>query len=284
MTITQTDESESSAKRAKRSEIKLGRAEVMRRLREMRRPITLFGESDEERYHRLKELQLQAHDKQTSSSGTGNLIHDVLQQEVAAEILKAAEETMEKERTGGAGGGDDKKSNGRRNKYANDRDMDDFESEAAYVLYFLKRMLYMWQHDLDSRPDAIKRSNKGKLETTKHKTIRHNIRPLFKSLKSGKADKDIVRHLRNIADCCRQREYVKANEAYYLMSIGNAAWPIGVTMVGIHERSGREKIFAANVTPHMLNNNETRKYIQAVKRLMSYCQEQYPNVPSKNAG
>ena len=31
------------------------------------------------------------------------------------------------------------------------------------------------------------------------------------------------------------------------MAVGNAPWPIGVTMVGIHERSAREKIFSNQV-------------------------------------
>lgn len=31
------------------------------------------------------------------------------------------------------------------------------------------------------------------------------------------------------------------------MAIGNAPWPIGVTMVGIHARTGREKIFSQNI-------------------------------------
>ncbi|EUR72472.1 hypothetical protein PFBG_02563 [Plasmodium falciparum 7G8] len=30
-----------------------------------------------------------------------------------------------------------------------------------------------------------------------------------------------------------------------LLAIGNAAWPMGVTMVGIHERAGRSKIYAS---------------------------------------
>ncbi len=30
------------------------------------------------------------------------------------------------------------------------------------------------------------------------------------------------------------RSYQKANDAYLRLSIGNAAWPIGVTFVGIH--------------------------------------------------
>jgi len=57
-----------------------------------------------------------------------------------------------------------------------------------------------------------------------------------------------------------------------MLAIGNAAWPIGVTMVGIHERSGREKIFSQHVA-HVLNDETTRKYIQAIKRLMTYAQE-----------
>ena len=60
---------------------------------------------------------------------------------------------------------------------------------------------------------------------------------------------------------------IQANDAYLEMAIGNAPWPIGVTMVGIHARTGREKIFARNVA-HVLNDETQRKYIQ-VKSLLS---------------
>ncbi|ETW46133.1 pre-mRNA-splicing factor 18 [Plasmodium falciparum MaliPS096_E11] len=50
-----------------------------------------------------------------------------------------------------------------------------------------------------------------------------------------------------------------------LLAIGNAAWPMGVTMVGIHERAGRSKIYASEVA-HILNDETTRKYIQMIKR------------------
>lgn len=63
------------------------------------------------------------------------------------------------------------------------------------------------------------------------------------------------------------REYLRANDAYLRLSIGNAPWPIGVTMVGIHERAGREKIFSNNVG-HVLNDETSRKYIQSLKRLV----------------
>ena len=63
------------------------------------------------------------------------------------------------------------------------------------------------------------------------------------------------------------------------MAIGNAPWPIGVTMVGIHERTGREKIFSKHVA-HVLNDETQRKYIQALKRLMTKCQQFFPTDPS----
>ena len=55
----------------------------------------------------------------------------------------------------------------------------------------------------------------------------------------------------------------QANDAYLEMAIGNAPWPIGVTMVGIHARTGREKIFDRNVA-HVLNDETQRKYIQVI--------------------
>lgn len=55
--------------------------------------------------------------------------------------------------------------------------------------------------------------------------------------------------------------FLQANDAYLQMAIGNAPWPIGVTMVGIHARTGREKIFSKHVA-HVLNDETQRKYIQ----------------------
>lgn len=73
---------------------------------------------------------------------------------------------------------------------------------------------------------------------------------------------------------------LQANDSYLQMAIGNAPWPIGVTMVGIHARTGREKIFSKNVA-HVLNDETQRKYIQALKRLMTRCQHFFPTDPSR---
>jgi len=85
---------------------------------------------------------------------------------------------------------------------------------------------------------------------------------------------EIVRELKAM-------NFVKANDAYYRMAIGNSPWPMGVTCVGIHERSSREKI-ATSETAHILNDDAQRKYISSVKRLMTFWQDQHPQLPSKS--
>lgn len=97
-----------------------------------------------------------------------------------------------------------------------------------------------------------------------------NLKPLFKMLRSRELGEDVVRHLAEIIHYAQVRQYQKANDAYLRLSIGNAAWPIGVTSVGIHERSSREKIQQDNIA-HVLNDEVSRKYIQAVKRCVGVC-------------
>jgi len=41
---------------------------------------------------------------------------------------------------------------------------------------------------------------------------------------------------------CTLKEYVRANEIYMALCIGNSPWPMGVTQVGIHARSSRSRI------------------------------------------
>ncbi|TFJ80530.1 hypothetical protein NSK_008134 [Nannochloropsis salina CCMP1776] len=88
-------------------------------------------------------------------------------------------------------------------------------------------------------------------------------------------------NLIEMVDLCEAGEFVKAHEVYLRTAIGNAPWPIGITMVGIHERTGREKISSSKVA-HIMNNEMQRKYLTSIKRLMRFAQEKRPDVdPSK---
>ena len=66
------------------------------------------------------------------------------------------------------------------------------------------------------------------------------------------------------------------------LCVGTNPWPIGVTSVGIHERSSREKIsHVMNGAAHIMNDEATRKYLSAVKRLLTFVQRAYPTDPSR---
>ena len=56
------------------------------------------------------------------------------------------------------------------------------------------------------------------------------------------------------------RDYMKASDSYLALSIGNAAWPIGITGVALHERKGNDKIASSEI-PHVLNDEVKRKVL-----------------------
>ncbi|KAJ9123929.1 hypothetical protein QFC22_000720 [Naganishia vaughanmartiniae] len=133
------------------------------------------------------------------------------------------------------------------------------------IYYALKKVLREWADFLDERPDDIKRSVQGKNAAATQAQTAEYLKPLFKQLRNRALEHDVLRLLAEIIHFMQKREYQAANDAYLRLSIGNAAWPIGVTMVGIHERSAREKIGQDSVA-HVLNDEVSRKYIQSVKR------------------
>ncbi|CAM9627070.1 unnamed protein product [Sphacelaria rigidula] len=149
------------------------------------------------------------------------------------------------------------------------------------VRSFFRGLLKEWEMDLNARPDHVKRTVQGKLETKTQKQAKDYMRPLFKLCKQKELPDGILNNLVTMINYMKEGEFVKANDVYLLTAIGNAPWPIGLTMVGIHERSGRERISSKNVA-HIMNNEAQRKYLVSVKRLMTYLQDKRTDIaPSK---
>lgn len=92
-------------------------------------------------------------------------------------------------------------------------------------------------------------------------------------------ERDIKAGLYLMVNYCLVKDYNKANEKYLDVAIGNTTWPMGVNMVGVHEKTGRDKMEAAQIS-HILSYETKRKYMQAIKRLISICEEKYPTSPS----
>lgn len=160
------------------------------------------------------------------------------------------------------------------------RKKDDMKQDSTLIYTFLKFLLELWGKQLNDRSEADKTSPQGKIDSVTYTQTQAYLKPLFRQLKHNKVADDILKHLVHIVRHLLERDYVKANDYYLQMAIGNSPWPIGVTMVGIHARTGREKIFSQNIA-HVLNDETQRKYIQGLKRLITRCQKFFPADPSK---
>uniref|UniRef100_A0A8C5DEH2 Pre-mRNA-splicing factor 18 n=1 Tax=Gouania willdenowi TaxID=441366 RepID=A0A8C5DEH2_GOUWI len=257
----------------------LSRQEVIRRLRERVEPIRLFGESDYDAFQRLRKIEILTPEVNKGYRNDLKTAMDKIDAQYLNEIvggtepgevdtqldLKVHEEntTIEELEALGKtlGTGDD------------DGDQDVIDK-------FLRFLLGVWAKDLNSREEHVKRSVHGKLASATHSQTESYLKPLFRKLRKKSLPADIKESITDIIKFMLEREYVKANDAYLQMAIGNAPWPIGVTMVGIHARTGREKIFSKHVA-HVLNDETQRKYIQGLKRLMTICQKHFTTDPSK---
>ena len=146
------------------------------------------------------------------------------------------------------------------------------------VLDWLENLLQDW---LDEVNILEKKNAHERALYAAAKECETQIEPLFQELRKKTLSENILTHLEQIIKECNAREYRKAFDRYIDLTIGNAPWPIGVTMVGIHARSGREKISASKIS-HIMKDETVRAYLTSVKRLMSRCQAKYPpDAPSK---
>lgn len=232
--------------------------QIVYRFRQLGQPICLFGESEMDKRHRLelaKKESITVNHEMGVAHG-----HDIRNTFLNDD------------------GKDSKK--GKSSLLELNENVTKEEDGVMFIYVFFRTMIKKWELDLRNRPDAVKQSMVGQRATKTMKQCKDYIRPLFKLCKSRQVPQDILPKLVDIVSFCKDGEFVRANDAYISLAIGNAAWPIGVTMVGIHERSGREKIHS-NKQAHVMNNELQRKYLTSVKRLMSYCQSQSTALPSK---
>lgn len=269
-------------KKKQEDERVLPRKEVIRRLRDRSEPILLFGETETEAFHRLRRLEILEPEVDRGLRNDFQEAMEKVDQIYLDEILKSQGKTED-----GKSVHDVKVENdtttlediqhiaqelGERRSKGRDAEM---------ILTALRFILQMWGERLNTRPESEKTSMRGKLASATYGQTQSYLRPLFKRLRKGTIPEDILEHLVRIVKNMLLKEYVKANDAYLQMAIGNAPWPIGVTMVGIHARTGREKIFSQNIA-HVLNDETQRKFIQALKRLMTQCQRLFPTDPSRS--
>ncbi|PSN74242.1 hypothetical protein BS50DRAFT_581073 [Corynespora cassiicola Philippines] len=148
-----------------------------------------------------------------------------------------------------------------------------FRQLASYFTMVLKE----WENTLAGRSEEVRTSFQGKQAYEAMVQARENMRPLFKKMEKFDLEDGILEPVVEIVHAAQERRYVDANDGYLRLSIGKAAWPIGVTMVGIHERSAREKLHESDKNAaHIMSDETTRKYLQSIKRCLSFAQTRWP--------
>lgn len=303
-------------------------AEVIRRLRILRQPATLFGEGPKERAIRLKEAEatLVVEENYAEGGTQVNVLLEIRREEEAAARQRASRAAAQGKGAGGgggeggdgeageAGGGDgggagegpsepagvvgaepgavDPQTDlaaafaAAAAKVRAERREAEVSSEEAVASY-VERLCAEWGQQLEARPSSVKASPAGVQATHQYKASVKAFQPLLLQLRGDGAPLpgDVLSALWLIVGAMKGRDYLRAMDLYLKLSIGNAAWPIGVTQVGIHTRSAREKIsHVANSSSqaHAMNDEVTRKYIHAFKRLITFAQTAYPTDPSKS--
>ncbi|OMJ09428.1 Pre-mRNA-splicing factor 18, partial [Smittium culicis] len=223
----------------------LSEAEIIKRLRSRNEPIRLFAETDRQRKLRLRTLELiddkssgQTNDfmKAIEDLESGSLLEDLkkkanLQDELLIKRSKKAQFFKQFDTS----------------LLSLKLLQKDPDQTYTLVYAYFKKMLYEWEELLQQRPDAERKSTQGRLAAATQIQSSEYMKPFFRLLKKKTIDYNVLARITEIAMFMQQREYVKANDAYLRLAIGNSPWPIGVTMVGIHERSARENINASKV-------------------------------------
>ncbi|KAJ5382122.1 Prp18 [Penicillium concentricum] len=141
---------------------------------------------------------------------------------------------------------------------------------------YFNMVLSEWELALAKRDVSVRESFQGKQAYNAMIQSRENMTPLFRLFEKAELEDGLLEPIVEIVHKAQQRRYVDANDAYLRVSIGKAAWPIGVTMVGIHERSAREKLHQSDQQAHILSDEITRKYLQSIKRCLSFAQVRWP--------
>lgn len=257
----------------------LSRPEVIRRLRERGEPILLFGESEIEAFKRLRKHEILEPEINKGFRNDFQEAMDQVDQAYLNELL-ASSKPQDRNGKGDVNVPDEGVTYEDLQKMSIKLNKGDREFDMNVITQFIQFLVQMWGNQLNSRNTVEKVGTRGKMASATYAQTREYLKPLLRKLRNKSLPEDITDSLTDIVKHLLERNYILASDAYLQMAIGNSPWPIGVTMVGIHARTGREKIFSKNVA-HVMNDETQRKYIQALKRLMTKCQEYYPTDPSR---
>lgn len=106
-------------------------------------------------------------------------------------------------------------------------------SKEKVVLKYFKSVLKRWGYELQHRPDSIRLSAAGRLETQSQLRCKEYLKAFFRMCVNHTVPDTILPNIYAMVKCCEEHDFVGAHDYYLKTAIGNSAWPIGLTMVMI---------------------------------------------------
>jgi len=235
--------------------------EIIARLRDINYPIFLFGESRMATYKRMLMLERTAREQARKGDVSCDLRSDGAGLNTQLTDLRNLHQRTNLDAQA---------------DHDSDSDVDlpvaedDNARQQHYVYKWSRRMLKAWQEELAARPESYRAAIEGKHEIAQYRQSRRDLKPLLKKLKNREVPTNIANPLFEAVSLCDERKFKEAQEKYMELSIGNAAWPVGLNRVSIHMRSAASKIGnATGNAAHILGDETTRKFIMVIKRLLT---------------
>lgn len=144
----------------------------------------------------------------------------------------------------------------------------------------LSLQINMYIHELLSQwgySDAVKSTDTSVGEDVLLKQTKIALYPLLVKLRKGTLGPQLLislattlLYLQQFQSTGDMAKLQRCTEAYMQLSMGNVAWPIGVSQVGIHERR-----INTNTTSNIMADEETRMWITSIKRLISHVENNF---------
>jgi hypothetical protein len=165
-----------------------------------------------------------------------------------------------------------------------DEDGDDAEEEVdervTLIRTWIRSLMRAWEADLQERDGDAKKTAVAKAESQQYRQSKQHLRPLLKGMKKGGGalPEIVLAKLHEMVQLCNERKYAKANDVYISLAMGNSGFAVGATALQLKEKGHGGKLDTSNDSrvAHALNDESTRKFIQAFKRLVTQCEQRNP--------
>mmetsp|Transcript_8682 Transcript_8682/g.12828 ORF Transcript_8682/g.12828 Transcript_8682/m.12828 type:complete len:337 (-) Transcript_8682:1157-2167(-) len=254
-------------------DVTMSEEQFIKAFRKLKAPIKLFAETYDHRIRRLRNLQRSSLDRMRSQQ-------NIFKEHFESEDKKLMERMLRKTMGGGH-----KETNTQEKSFKQKVSnyvnvplplLGSQENPHDYVAHMIQRLLHEWEVYLQNRDASIAHTLSGKREYATWVESNEFLKPLMGKLKAHEVPTDILKFTTTMFQLFVAGKQRESESIYFQMSIGNATWPLGVgAQVGIHSRSSRDRLSQSSIA-HVLNSEEQRKYIQTIKRLLTFGTKMYP--------